>query len=441
MSSTPCRRDQRRQRRLRPAHVVPRLERIDRVGRHHLAGRIDHRDLHPGPHPGIEPHRRPRPGRRRQQQVARGCARRPGSPPPAPARAASPIRSSIIDSPSFTRHAQRAASRSQRSPGRSPGDPERPLDHRRDPRQPVGVRPDVDAQHPLVGPAHHRQRPVARHPRPPLGVVEIVRELRPLLLLPLDHPRRHHALALEERPEPPEQRRVLAELLGQDVARPGQRLLRVRRPPPTDSPRPAPRAAARRSARIASASALQPALPRDHRLGPPLRLERQVQVLERRLGPRRDDRRLELRRQLALLAHRPEDRRPPRLHLAQVAEPVGEGAELRVVEPAGRLLAVARDEGHRRPAVEQRRRRRRPARAAPPISAAMARAMRRSVSGSEAMGRLGAAFGDADHTPPAAPRNPARLRRRHRPRYLDPGPAGGARCQTPAPQTPAPSTP
>ena len=39
--------------------------------------------------------------------------------------------------------------------------------------------------------------------------------------------------------------------------------------------------------------------------------------------------------------------------LAQIGEPLLELAQLRVVELARRLLAVARDEGHRRAAVEQ----------------------------------------------------------------------------------------
>jgi hypothetical protein len=61
---------------------------------------------------------------------------------------------------------------------------------------------------------------------------------------------------------------------------------------------------------------------------------------------------------LALLGDRLHDRRAPRLHLAQVGQPLGQRAQLRVVEPAGRLLAVARDEGHRGAAVEKVHRRR-----------------------------------------------------------------------------------
>ena len=60
-------------------------------------------------------------------------------------------------------------------------------------------------------------------------------------------------------------------------------------------------------------------------------------------------------RQLALLADRAEDRLAPGLELAQIGEPVCKGAQLGVVEPAGRLLAVARDERNRGAFVEQRR--------------------------------------------------------------------------------------
>ena len=45
------------------------------------------------------------------------------------------------------------------------------------------------------------------------------------------------------------------------------------------------------------------------------------------------------------------------LELAQIAQPLLQRAQLRVVERAGDFLAVARDERHRGAAVEQRHRR------------------------------------------------------------------------------------
>ena len=47
-----------------------RLVRVDRVGGHHLAGGVDHRDLHPGAQAGVQAHRRPAAGGCGEQQVA-----------------------------------------------------------------------------------------------------------------------------------------------------------------------------------------------------------------------------------------------------------------------------------------------------------------------------------------------------------------------------------
>ena len=58
------------QRRQRLVPALLRFMRIDRRGRHHLAGGVDHRDLDAGTEAGIEPHGDARAGGRRQQQVA-----------------------------------------------------------------------------------------------------------------------------------------------------------------------------------------------------------------------------------------------------------------------------------------------------------------------------------------------------------------------------------
>ncbi len=52
-----------------------------------------------------------------------------------------------------------------------------------------------------------------------------------------------------------------------------------------------------------------------------------------------------------------ENRRATLLEFAQIAQPLFQRAQLRVVERAGDFLAVARDERHRGAAVEQRHRR------------------------------------------------------------------------------------
>ena len=61
--------------------------------------------------------------------------------------------------------------------------------------------------------------------------------------------------------------------------------------------------------------------------------------------------------QLALLANGVEDRLAPLLELAQIGQALFQSAQLRIVEGAGQLLAVAGDERDRCAAVEQRYRR------------------------------------------------------------------------------------
>ena len=183
---------------------------------------------------------------------------------------------------------------------------------------------------------------------------EVVGELGALLLLALDDLGGQKRALLQEAAQPAEQRGVLGEALGQDVAGAGERLLHVRHLVGDIG----------RGQRLGRRPAVgedrlgqrpQPLLPRDSRPGAALGLVGQIEVLEHRLARRRGDARLELGRELLLLADRAEDRRPPGLELAQVGEPVGEAAQLGIVEPAGRLLAVARDEGNRGACIEERR--------------------------------------------------------------------------------------
>ncbi len=70
--------------------------------------------------------------------------------------------------------------------------------------------------------------------------------------------------------------------------------------------------------------------------------------------PARVDRARQLGRELALLLDALEHRGAAVFQLAQIDQALGQRAQLRVVEPAGLLLAVARDERHRRAFVEQR---------------------------------------------------------------------------------------
>ena len=98
---------------------------------------------------------------------------------------------------------------------------------------------------------------------------------------------------------------------------------------------------------------LKPRLFGDLRFRAPLRLIGQIDVFEPRLRIRRHDLRFERVVELALLADAAKDRGAALLKLAQIPQPLFQRAKLRVVEHAGDFLAVARDERHRRAAVQK----------------------------------------------------------------------------------------
>jgi hypothetical protein len=98
---------------------------------------------------------------------------------------------------------------------------------------------------------------------------------------------------------------------------------------------------------------LEAALARDHRPRAALRLEREVQVLERLLRGRGREPRPQRVGELPLLLHRLHDRRAALLELAQVLRAIAHVAELHLVEAARGLLAVAGDERERVPLVEE----------------------------------------------------------------------------------------
>ena len=99
---------------------------------------------------------------------------------------------------------------------------------------------------------------------------------------------------------------------------------------------------------------LEPGLPGDLRPRAPLRLVGQIQIFEPRLRVGGVERRGQLRRELPLRRDAFDDRGAPIVELSQVRQPLGECAQLRVVEPAGCFLAIAGDEGHGGLVVEQR---------------------------------------------------------------------------------------
>jgi len=98
---------------------------------------------------------------------------------------------------------------------------------------------------------------------------------------------------------------------------------------------------------------LQPGLAGDHRLGAALGFVGQIQVFQAHLAVGVEQVALQFRGQLALLGHALEYRAAPLLQLAQVAQALFEVAHLGIVEAAGGLLAIARNEGHRGALVEQ----------------------------------------------------------------------------------------
>ncbi len=87
--------------------------------------------------------------------------------------------------------------------------------------------------------------------------------------------------------------------------------------------------------------------------GAALRLVGQIEVFELRLGRGACDLAHQLVGHLALPGDRFDDRGAAGFQLAQIDQPLGESAQLRVVQPARHFLAVAGDEGNGRALVEQ----------------------------------------------------------------------------------------
>ncbi len=338
--------------------------RIDRCCRRDLAGGIDHGDLHAGAEARIEAHGRTCAGGCREQQVAEIAGenahglilRRLPEPHaqidremPLHARAPSPAHRVVEP---FVRRAAPVH------------DVELAGDALLVKARPAGrrlrrvFRLEIEVEHAFLLAAVHREDTVCRHLRQRLGHVEIVGEFRALGPLLLLHLGREPAAAPHLLAQIADEVRVLAEALDQDRARALQRrrriahaLLRVhegRRDVAGDL---------RGIGEQRIGQRFQARLPGNLRLGPPLLLVGQVDVLKPRLRIRRHDPRLKLVRELALLADAGEDRRAPLLHLAQVAEPLLQRAKLCVVEEPGGFLAVARYERDCRAAVQKLNRR------------------------------------------------------------------------------------
>ena len=101
---------------------------------------------------------------------------------------------------------------------------------------------------------------------------------------------------------------------------------------------------------------LQPGLARNLRPRAALGLVGQIDIFQRLLGRGCLDGSAQFIGKFALLLDRRQDRRAPFFQFAQIQQPFFQIAQLRVVQVAGGLLAIARDEGHGRAFVEQRHR-------------------------------------------------------------------------------------
>ncbi len=336
--------------------LVGRDVRVDHVRGDDLAGRVDHGDLHTRAEAGVQAERRAGAGRGGQQQVPQvrrehvdrlvlGGRPQPQAQvdPEVDQDAGAPGPADGVLQPLVARSAP-------------VGDPEPrrddPLVRGRALRGLLRLQDEV--QDLLLLPAQHRQDPVRGQLGERLGEVEVVGELGARLLLALPHlrgqpPAHPHALA-----QLADEVGVLGEPLGEDRPRALQRGLRVGDALVGVHERGGGRQRFdRRVAQQPLRERFQARLARDLRLGAPLGLEGEVDVLQTRLRLGAADPRLQFLGELALLPHRLQDRGPPLLQLPQIAQPLLDGAQLRVVEHLGRFLAVASDEGHGGTAVEQ----------------------------------------------------------------------------------------
>ena len=336
-----------------------RFVRIDGGCGHHLAGRVHHRHLHAGAKAGIEPHGRARAGRSGQQEVAQIGAEhahrlvfrmRPQTQPeidgqlhfdlgaPRPTHA---INEPFVAGPPAIGHADAS------------GNGE--FIWARNARDWIGggVRHHAQVENLLALAAHDRENAVRGQFGQRLGKIEIIGKFRAGLFLAFAYFRGENPALPEILAQPADQFGVFGETLDQNGARAFQRCLRR-----LDGFRLQIRGTL--FLRLAFGMGeqrfgqrLQPVLARDLRLGAALGLVWQIDVFQSRFRVGGVDLPLQRGVEFALGLHTLEDRRAPLFQLAQVTQPLFQRAQLRVVERASRLLAVARDEGNGRAAVQQ----------------------------------------------------------------------------------------
>ena len=351
--------------------VAARLQRVDRLGRQHLAGGIDHRDLAAGADAGVQPHHDAGAGGRGQQQVPQvlgehldrdllgGFAQTTEQitfeaqaqldlPAPGDALADQVVGRPLRVAPTQV-HRDAALGQRDRRRGLARGG--------RRHRSRRVIEHQLRVQQFERAAAKHRQRAVRRHGADRLGVVEVVAEFRRVRVvgvLAVEQLALEQALGPQPLAQLADQHRILGPALGQDVAHPVEHGRRVGETTVgVDEGGGLGWGIERRVGEQPVRQRLQAGFAGDHRLGAALLLERQVQVFQFLLGRRRLDGSLQFGGQLALLADALEHRLPALFELAQIGQPRFEFAQLDVIEVVGGLLAVARDERHRCPAVEQ----------------------------------------------------------------------------------------
>ncbi len=220
-----------------------------------------------------------------------------------------------------------------------------------------------DIQDFFAAAAEQGQRAVRGNGADGFGIVEIVGELFAGVLLAVDHLRFHHAVFAQVFAQRLQQGGVFGEALHQDLARAVERRLgighagvvavvggecrlqvldRLLLP---DS--------ASGSASKASASSVRPASAAICALVRRFGLYGRYRSSSRVLSSAWRDGVAQFRRHLALFLDRGQDRRAPLFQFAQIAQAFFQQAQLDVVQPAGRFLAVAGDEGHGGAFVQQ----------------------------------------------------------------------------------------
>ncbi len=339
------------------------LMRKDRRVRHHLAGGVDHRDLDAGAITRIEPHGGARAGRRREQEVAqvrREHADRLGlgrGPQPHPQIDVEMDLDLGAPGPAHRLRQPFVALASLVGDRKAVHDPQLVEAGHADRRR-LGLRLDGEVEDLFLLATEQRQDAVRRQLRQRLREIEIVLELLAFGLLAGADGRSHDAVRPHLLAQRADQIGILGEALDQDRARAfecggnigdflvgideGRRdLLRL--------------VLGLRHQHVGER--LEPGLLGDLGLGAALRLVGQIDVFQAALAVGRHDLGFERDIELALLADRIEHRGAALLELAQIGQPFFQRAQLRIIERAGELLAVSRDERHRRAAVEQRHRR------------------------------------------------------------------------------------